>query len=105
MLIIDDLPSRLPPTAINIVFKELPKDKLLAALKAGKEQSPTAVEFLLANISQRMADQYREEIEELPELSEKAGDKAVTVMMGLISKLDRDGRIKLLKKPGSEDPA
>lgn len=98
MLVLDDLPARLPPTAITIVFKELPRDTLLAALKTGMEQSNASVEFLLSNISQRMAEQYREEIGELPELSEKAGDKAVSTMMGLISKLDREGRIKLLKK-------
>ncbi|MDB2438733.1 hypothetical protein N9W89_08470 [Hellea sp.] len=102
MMTFEDLPKRLPTTAIPIIFKDFEKEKLLIALKAGGEQEPATIEFLFANISQRMAGQYKEQIEEIKDISQKESDNAISSLMSFIGKLEKEGRITFIK-PVSED--
>jgi flagellar motor switch protein FliG len=104
MLTFEDLPKRLPTTAIPIIFKDCDPELLLKALKAGQDQEPATVEFLYANISQRMAGQYKEQVEELGGISQKEADTAIASLMGFIGRLEKDGRVTLIK-PVSEDAA
>ncbi len=101
MMTFEDLPKRLPTTAIPILFRDFDQDKLHKALKAGEDQEPATIEFFYANISQRMAGQYKEQVEELKDISQKEADGAISSLMGFISKLEKDGRITLIK-PVSE---
>lgn len=98
MLTFDDLPERLPPTAIQIIFREYNKVKLREMLKAGALGSQMVTEFLLSNISQRMADQIREELEAMEEMTEKQADKNLSVFMSYIGQLQKEERITLIKK-------
>jgi flagellar motor switch protein FliG len=98
MLTFDDLPERLPPTAIQIIFREYNKVKLREMLKAGALGSQMVTEFLYSNISQRMADQIREEVDAMEEMDEKKADKTLSVFMSYIGQLQKDGRITLNKK-------
>lgn len=102
MMTFGDLPRRLPTTAIPIIFKDLDAEMLLKALKAGQEEEPATVKFLYANISQRMAGQYKEQVEKLSGMSQKEADAAISSLMGFIGKLEKEGRITLIK-PVSED--
>ena len=98
MMTFEDLPDRIPTTAIPIIFRDFDQEILVKALKAGQELEPTTTEFLFANISQRMAQQYKEQVEEMGELTQKDADGAITAMMGFISKLEKEGRITLIKR-------
>ncbi len=98
MLTFDDLPERLPPTAIQIIFREYEKVKLREMLKAGSLGSQMVTEFLYSNISQRMADQIREEVDAMAEMDEKKADKTLSVFMSYLGQLQKDGRITLIKK-------
>ncbi len=98
MLTFDDLPERLPPTAIQIIFREYNKVKLREMLKAGSLGSQMVTEFLLSNISQRMADQIREELEAMEEMTEKQADKTLSGFMSYIGQLQKEQRITLIKK-------
>ncbi len=97
MLTFEDLPKRLPTTAIPIIFKDIDTEILLKALKAGQGQAPDTVEFLYANISQRMAGQYKEQVEELAAISQKEADAAISTLMGFIGRLEKQGRVTLIK--------
>jgi len=97
MLTFEDLPKRLPTSAVPIIFKDFDSELLLQALKVGAEQSAAAVEFLYANISQRMAGTFKEDVEDLKSVSSKEGDKAISALMGFIGTLEKDGRIVLIK--------
>ena len=103
MMTFEDLPKRLPKTAVPILFRDFDQDKLLIALKAGGEQEPATVEFFFANISQRMAGQYKEQIEESKAISQKEGDSAISSLMGFISQLEKNGRITLIKVAPQEE--
>ena len=102
MLTFEDLTQRLPTSAIPIIFKDMDEDKLCAALKAGEAQSAETIEFLYANISQRMAGQVKEKVANMPDLTSRQADKAVTGLMVFIGQLEKSGRITLIKAPSSE---
>ncbi len=93
LLTFEDLPKRLPKSAVPIIFRDYDAKELMAALKAGQSVAPETVEFLFANISQRMAEQFKEDIEELKDLSEKQAEKAINGLMGFISRLQKSGQI------------
>ncbi len=97
MMTFEDVPKRVPASVAPIIFRDYAQDDLIKALKAGADAAAETVEFLYANISQRMAEQYKEQVEELGPLSEKESDSAVSGLMSFISKLEKDGRITLIK--------
>ena len=103
MLTFEDLPVRLPSSAIPILFKDMDAKKLQAALKAGETQSPGTIEYLYANISQRMAGQFKEDVAELSPPSGKQADKAISNLMVFIGQLEKQGRIKLISPEGSDE--
>ena len=103
MMTFEDLPMRLPTTAVPIVFRDFDQEKLLIALKAGNEQGPKTVEFLFANISQRMAGQIKEQIEEMGSISQRESDNAISSLMGFIGQLEKSGRITLIKPVAAVD--
>ena len=97
MMTFEDLPQRLPKTAVPIIFKDFDQEKLLTALKAGGDQYPDTVEFFFANISQRMAGQFKEQIEDMGDMTQKASDAAISSIMGFIGQLEKTKRITLIK--------
>lgn len=103
MLTFEDLPVRLPTSAIQIIFKDYPKDDLLLALQAGEKESTESVEFLMANISQRMAERMKEDIETLPELTPAESDKAINNFMSFVTALHRSEKIILVKAPVEDE--
>jgi len=60
-------------------------------------------EYLYANISQRMAGQFKEQVEELPDLSDKQADKAISGLMVFIGQLEKQGRVTLIKPAATEE--
>ncbi len=97
MLTFEDLPTRLPKTAIPIIFRDMDNKLLLQALKAGDESDPMTVGFLYGNISQRMAEQYKEDVGALGAMSEKEGEAAVISLMTFISSLEKAGTIAYIE--------
>ncbi|MCF6276035.1 MAG: hypothetical protein L3J05_09775 [Robiginitomaculum sp.] len=93
LLTFEDLPVRLPKSAAPIIFRDMDAKDLLAALKAGVEAAPETTDFLYANISQRMAEQYKEQVDDLPTLSEKQADTAIIALMSFITTKERAGTI------------
>ena len=93
LLTFEDLPKRLPKTAVPLIFRDMDPKELLAALKSGQEIEPDTVEFLFANISQRMAEQYKEQVEDLGALSGKEVDAAIIALMSFISRREKSGAI------------
>lgn len=102
MLTFEDLKTKLPVTAISMIFRDFDQVKLIRMLKAGAEQAPDVIEFFFGNITQRMAAQYQEQVEDLKVMSQKQGDNAISSLMAFISKLEKEGRIKLIKPDEDE---
>ena len=95
MLTFDDLATRAPANAMPMVIKELEEDVFLKATKYGQENAPDCVEFIFANISQRMAQQYKEQMEEMKEFSPEEGEAAQAAFMSILRKLVKQGEVEL----------
>ncbi len=93
----EDIPDRLPRNGVPIMFREMNQETLLKALKYSQESMPGTLEYLYGNISQRMAEQYREQVADMPEVSRKDGEAAQSAFMSLVSRLDKEGTIALIK--------
>ena len=103
LLTFEDLPKRLPKTAVPVIFRDMEAGDLLAALQAGGEAAPETAEFLYANISQRMAKQFKEQVEELGRQSEKDADSAIIGLMSFISKAEKSGAIAYIDVEETEE--
>lgn len=102
LLRIEDLPLRLPSKSVQAVFRETGREILIKGLRAVGDTAPEVSDFLLGNIAQRMADQFREDINALPEMDEATCDRAIGSLVREILGLSRRGSITLNPMPSSE---
>ncbi len=97
-----NIPQRLDPTDVPKVIRDIDREELAVALSAalaGDGALAAAGEFILANMSKRMSEALREEIEELGSVNPKDGEAAMTRVVNAIRTLEAQGDIKLLPPP------
>jgi flagellar motor switch protein FliG len=99
LLRIEDLPLRLPTKSVQAVFREVGRDILIKGLSAIGSTTPDVSTFLLGNIAQRMADQFREDIAALPEMDDGEKDRATGALVREILGLSRRGTLTLVPMP------
>ncbi|MEO1656123.1 MAG: FliG C-terminal domain-containing protein [Pseudomonadota bacterium] len=95
------LHERLPKTFAPTIFREAPQDILDKALKHGLEHQQDAADFLLGSISQRLAEQIRERIDEMRKISHEDGETAQTELLGMLFGWADEGRFTF-KDPDEE---
>jgi flagellar motor switch protein FliG len=96
-----NLPERIDPRDVSRIVREIEPDVLRTALAwAGQAPGLAAPrDFVLDNMSKRMADALREEIAENDAPTEEAGEEALAAMIGRIRELVDAGEVLML--PGS----
>lgn len=92
-----NIPTRIDARDIPKIIREVDQAELVTALGAamggdGKE----AAEFILANMSQRMATALKEEVEGLGKIKEKDGEAAMGAVVAVIRDLEGRAEITLL---------
>jgi flagellar motor switch protein FliG len=92
-----NIPARLGTRDVPKLLKKVDQKVLVTALAASTtdETRPTA-EFILANISQRMAESLRGEAEEMGEVAPADGETAMTGVVAAIRELEEAGEIYLV---------
>ncbi len=103
MLSFADIESRLPAIAVPVIIRECDQNTLLKALKYGRQNAPSVVQFLFENISKRMASQLEERMEGLGPVKLKEAEAAQAEVTGLIRKLAEAGEINLSTVSETED--
>lgn len=103
ILTFQDLPSRLPPNACPLVVREMEADAFLKAAKYGKQNAPETIEFIFKNISQRMKQQYEEQIEALKQVTVADAEAAQAALMSTVRRLVSSGEIALNKIETGEE--
>lgn len=99
-----DIPARLKPLDVPKIAKEVDADTLVAALKAAETgEGADTVPFLLDNLSGRMADSLRDEIQERGPVPATEGDSAMTAITAAIRRLEMAGEITLQIEEEEED--
>ncbi len=98
-----DIPDRLAPLDVPKITRDVDPEQLVKALAyATSTGADAAVEFILSNMSKRMADSLREEMDEAGTIKAKDGEAAMTAVTGVIRTLEDDGQITLVT-PEEED--
>lgn len=92
----DHIPRRIDPKDVPKIIREVESDSLVTALAAGLETAPLSVEFLLENMSKRMAEQLREEAEGRGTPRVEEGEAAQARIVTAIRDLESAGELLLV---------
>jgi len=91
-----NIPERIDPRDVPKITRDVDPADLVMALVAAQADQKVVADFILDNMSQRMADQIREEMEELGEVKEKDGEAAMTSVVITVRGLADAGEIYLV---------
>jgi flagellar motor switch protein FliG len=99
-----DIPERVDPVDLPKMTREVDQAVLVTALAAASsgDLAPVA-EFILENISKRMAETIREEMTERGKVKPKDGEEAMTEVVNAIRTLEANGEITLIVPDEDED--
>ncbi len=100
-----DIPNRLTPTDVPACIRGVEADVLstaMAAALAGEPDFVASAEFILSNISQRMAGQIREDAAEKGTVKAKAAEDAMRALSSAIRELVDNGTITLISDDEDE---
>jgi len=95
MFTFEDIPARIEPRDAAMLMREVELETLLKAMRHAIDNDSATVDFLLRNISSRMADQMRQDLAELGRLRRKDGEAAQSEVVAIIRALEAAGRLKL----------
>jgi flagellar motor switch protein FliG len=95
LITFEQLQERLNEGAVAALFRSADRETLLKALKFGETTAPETVAYLLANISKRMAEQFREDIAALATPTEQDGESAQRTLIAVLKRLEKSGAIKI----------
>ena len=104
MITIDLLPDILPRVSVPVVFREVDMAEITKVLVSLKGKHSSIIEFLLSNISSRMADQFREEVERAPAMSDTEVESVQREFLTTLMSMKRDGLITLDKPKPQDEP-
>ncbi|MDX5361734.1 MAG: hypothetical protein LPL00_09750 [Alphaproteobacteria bacterium] len=99
----EDIPVRLEPLGIQAVIRATDTDVLLKALKLARDRQPEVVEALFANMSKRVGEQVREDLDAMGPIRAREAEDARAEMARTAQRLIRSGEIAL--KPEVEEGA
>ena len=99
------LPTRLNPRDVPKLTRAIDQATLVVALAGatGQADREAAAEFVLANLSQRMAQTLREEMADRGKVKEREAEAAQNALIEAIRNLASAGEIQLLKLDEEED--
>lgn len=98
----DDILTKVKPAALQIVIRHCDQDTLVLALRLAAQRQPELANYFMENMSRRVADQLKEDIEALGAVRAKDAQSAQAEIVRLIQELARKGEITLVGK-GDDD--
>ncbi|MEO1138619.1 MAG: FliG C-terminal domain-containing protein [Pseudomonadota bacterium] len=100
-----NIAERLSPVDVPKITREVDQSVLVMALavaEASEDTKPSAT-FILENISKRMAEAIREEMDEQGKVKQKDGEASMTEVVNAIRTLEAGGEITLIFSEDEED--
>lgn len=90
------IPKRVEPTDVPRILRRVDPEIVTRAIAAGLEEAPLTVEFLLENLSKRLADQIRDEAETMGRPRPQDGEAAMAEIVTAIRALEEEGELRLI---------
>lgn len=94
---IESLPDILPRNSVPVVFREIDGDEIIKVLASLRSTYPQVTDYLLGNISSRMAEQFRDQIADIPPVSQESADTFQREFLTKLMDLKRRGLISMVK--------
>ncbi|QPM89959.1 flagellar motor switch protein FliG [Pseudooceanicola algae] len=92
-----NIPARIAPRDVPKIVRGIDQAMLVTALAAATDpESAKAAEFVLANMSARLADSLREEMSDRGKVKAKDAEEAMNEVVAEIRKLEASGELLLL---------
>lgn len=93
-----DIPARVRTADVPRIIREVEQDRLVTAIAGAiSEPNQQSAGFLLENMSARLADQIREDVEDRTEVSERDAEAAMTEVITGLRALADAGEISLIE--------
>jgi len=92
---IEGLPDMLPKNGVPVVFRELDEPTSIKLLSSLQGTFPEVAEFLLGNISSRLADKLREELAEAKAVPPDQSELVQREFLSMLMTMKRSGKITL----------
>jgi len=96
-----DFTDRVSATGLQAVIKNCERDTLILALTLAQHNAPEVVEYFFSNMSKRVAEQLREEMQAAGPVRMKDAQEAQQAVVQLAQTLAKSGEIEL--SDGEED--
>ena len=100
---IESLPEIMPRNAVPVVFREIDNDVMVKVLTSLQGSYSAVSDFLLGNISSRMADQLRDSMKDAPAISQEASENLQRDFLTSVMDLKRRGLITIVRPDPKED--
>ncbi|MGB3147935.1 MAG: FliG C-terminal domain-containing protein [Paracoccaceae bacterium] len=97
------IPDRVWPRDVPKVLKGIDQEQLVKALGGARGDAATTAEFLLSNMSQRLAASIREEMDGLGKVKEKDVEAAQSAVVSAIRALEATGELSLIVPEEEEE--
>ncbi len=102
MFTFEDIPSRITGRDISKILRGVDDETLVTALSGAARTAPAVKEFILSNISSRLAEQIEESISERGTVKTKDADAAMTQVVVAIKELESAGEITMIEPEEEE---
>ncbi|MEM8554935.1 MAG: FliG C-terminal domain-containing protein [Pseudomonadota bacterium] len=100
-----NIPTRIDPRDIAKVTRAVDQNILITAMAGAKGEDAKSTDFILSNMSTRMADQLRDEMNELGKLKTKDVEEAMSNIVGAIREMEAAGELLLITDEDAEEMA
>ncbi|MFP5507643.1 MAG: FliG C-terminal domain-containing protein, partial [Alphaproteobacteria bacterium] len=100
-----NITQRIDPRDMPKIVRAVDQSALVAALAHAQtlgEEFTDAADFILSNISGRLADGLRDQVSQMGKVKTKAGEEAMTAVTTAIRDLQESGEL-VMRTPGSEE--
>jgi flagellar motor switch protein FliG len=97
-----NIPARIPPRDVPKIVKAVDGKAMTTALAAALARDPKTAEFLLANMSQRLAQQLKEDAEALGAIKDAVAEEAFSSVVAAIREMEAAAEITFLSEEDEE---
>lgn len=90
-----DISTRVVPTDVSMIVKDMAEDRLLLALRYAKDQDNPSYDFIMSNLSRRLSERMVEDIDAMEAVKARDGEAAQMETVNMIQNKAKMGEISL----------
>lgn len=91
-----NIPSRIDPRDVPRILREVDGQTVAKAIAGAKDDNKPAADFILASLSNRMAETLQDEAKEITRLTDDEAEEAMTEVVATIRRMEASGDLFLI---------